>query len=103
MTFHTLRQDTESHAMFMASGDPPKAAFFRQDAIVIACEEPFSLNRKQCNPGATFYDSHIHGGHGWGRAARAAIQRYRTGGNPTGTIRRATESADQKINLAQGE
>jgi len=33
MTFHTLRQDTESHAMFMASGDPPKAALFRQDAI----------------------------------------------------------------------
>jgi len=27
------RQDTESHAMFMASGDPLKAAFFRQDAI----------------------------------------------------------------------
>jgi hypothetical protein len=38
MTFHTLRQDTESHAMFMASGDPLKAAFFTQDAIVIACE-----------------------------------------------------------------
>jgi hypothetical protein len=33
MTFHTLRQDTESHAMFMASGDRFKAAFFRQDAI----------------------------------------------------------------------
>ena len=33
MTFHTLRQDTESYAMFMASGDPPKAAFFKQDAI----------------------------------------------------------------------
>ena len=32
MMFHTLRQDTESHAMFMASGDPPKVAFFRQDA-----------------------------------------------------------------------
>lgn len=33
MTFHTLRRDTESYAMFMASGDPPKVAFFRQDAI----------------------------------------------------------------------
>jgi hypothetical protein len=55
MTFHTLRQDTESHAMFMASGNPPNAAFFRQDAIVIACEGPFSLNRVIENVPAAFF------------------------------------------------
>jgi hypothetical protein len=77
MTFHTLRQDTGRHAMIMASGDPPKAVFFRQDAIVIACEGPFSLNRViehvpaaffprrlQFNSGEAVCDS--HGGCGGG-------------------------------------